>query len=141
MSTKRMNGNYFVMGNGQYCGLIMPEHVMKKLSKIFARHNDEIKDFLTKHKEELYAESWTLAYPNGKQEGVYYNDAFATVEERIDNYDENLKIRRLSDFYLSDTENPQKRAEEAATLFMDKYDESREVETSQDKEAEDLELD
>lgn len=122
MTAKRIPGNWFEVNNGCYCGVVMPEHVAKKLVKLFAKHNDEVKDLLTQNKEELYAYDWTLAYPNGKQKSVYYNSTHSSVEDRIERYDESMKMRRLEDFYISDASGAIERKGEVIQLYMEKYD-------------------
>lgn len=122
MTAKRMAGNWFKVDNGAYCGVVMPEHVMKKLAKLYAKHNDEVKDLLTQHKDEIYPYEWTLAYPNGEQKTVEFNSASRSVEERIENYDENMKINRLKDFYVSDANTFCERKDEVIQLYMEKYD-------------------
>ena len=84
MTAKRMAGNWFNVNNGVYSGVVIPEHVMKKLVKLYAKHNDEVKDLLTQHKDEIYPYEWSLAYPNGEQKTVVYNSAYSSVEERIE---------------------------------------------------------
>ena len=122
MTAKRIAGNWFSVNNGAYCGVVMPEHVMKKLAKLYAKHNDEVKDLLTQHKDELYSYEWTLAYPNGEQKTVVFNSASRSVEERIEKYDENIKINRLKDFYVSDSSIFSERKDEVIQLYMEKYD-------------------
>lgn len=122
MTAKRMPGNWFNVDNGGYCGIVMPEHVMKKLVKLYAKHNDEVKDLLTQYKDEIYPYDWTLAYPNGKQKVVAFNSVYSSVEERIEKYDENIKIRRLEDFYTSDEKTFSERSDEVRQLYMEKYD-------------------
>lgn len=122
MTAKRMPGNWFNVNNGAYCGIVMPEHVMKKLAKLYVKHNYEVKDLLTQHKDEIYPYEWTLAYPNGEQKIVAFNSANSSVEERIEMYDENIKINRLKDFYVSDSNNFLERKDEVIQLYMEKYD-------------------
>lgn len=122
MTAKRIAGNWFNVNNGAYCGIVMPEHVMKKLAKLYAKHNDEVKDLLTQHKDEIYPYEWTLAYPNGEQKVVAFNSAYESVEERIEMYDENMKIKRLEDFYVSDASTFSKSKDEVIQLYMEKYD-------------------
>ena len=122
MTAKRMAGNWFKVDNGAYCGIVMPEHVMKKLAKLYAKHNDEVKDLLTQNKDEIYPYEWTLAYPNGEQKVVAFNSAYESVEGRIDMYDENMKIKRLEDFYVSDASTFPERKDEVIQLYMEKYD-------------------
>ena len=122
MTAKRMAGNWFNVNNGAYCGIVMPEHVMKKLAKLYTKHNDEVKDLLTQHKDEIYPYEWSLAYPNGEQKTVVYNSAYSSVEERIELYNENMKINRLKDFYVSDANTFSERRIEVTELYMEKYD-------------------
>ena len=124
MTVKRMAGNWFNVNNGAYCGIVMPEHVMKKLAKLYAKHNDEVKDLLTRYKDEIYPYEWALAYPNGEQKVVVYNATYLSTEERIKRYDENLKINRLEDFYVSDADTYSERQDEVIQLYMEKYDTS-----------------
>ena len=122
MTAKRMPGNWFNVNNGTYCGIVMPEHVMKKLAKLYTKHNDEVKDLLTQHKDEIYPYEQTLAHPNGEQKTVAFNSAYWSVEERIERYDENMKINRLKDFYVSDAKTGSERRIEVTELYMEKYD-------------------
>lgn len=122
MTVKRMAGNWFKVDNGVYCGIVMPEHVMKKLAKLYAKHNDEVKDLLTQYKDEMYSYEWALAYPNGEQKVVIYNATHSSTEERVERYDENLKINRLEDFYVSDADTYSERQDEVIQLYMEKYD-------------------
>ena len=122
MTAKRMEGNWFNVNNGTSCGIVMPEHVMKKLAKLYAKHNDEVKDLLTRHKDEIYPYGWTLAYPNGEQKTVAFNSPYWSVEERIEKYDENTKINKLKDFYVSDAKTVSERRIEVTELYMEKYD-------------------
>ena len=45
-----------------------------------------------------------------------------SVEERIEKYDENTKINRLKDFYVSDANTFSERKDEVMQLYMEKYD-------------------
>ena len=95
---------------------------MKKLAKLYAKHNDEVKDLLTRHKDEIYPYEWTLAYPNGEQKTVAFNSPYWSAEERIEKYDENTKINKLKDFYVSDAKTASERRIEVTELYMEKYD-------------------
>lgn len=55
-----------------YCGVFMPEKVMKKLVKLTAAFESEVKKILTDNEDDLYEMHWTLAYPNGEQTTVLY---------------------------------------------------------------------
>ncbi|HGK4909785.1 TPA: hypothetical protein ACLMQK_004544 [Yersinia enterocolitica] len=71
--------------SGVYCGVVMPERVMRKIVKLQAACIQEIKRTLTEHKDELYASNWTLYYPNGEQKEVRYIDPSDSIniESRI----------------------------------------------------------
>lgn len=70
---------------GVQCGVLVPEHVMRKLAKLQAAHLEAVKRVLTENKDILYPSSWTLHYPNGKQTTVRYADTatWLNIEERI----------------------------------------------------------
>ena len=51
-----------------------------------------------------------------------FNSTYWSVEERIEGYDENMKINRLKDFYVSDANTFSERKDEVIQLYMDKYD-------------------
>jgi len=73
---------------GVYCGVLMPEHVMKKLAKLQAAYLQDVKRLLTDHKDELYPSSWTLHYPEGKQTQVKFTSTETecdSIESRINN--------------------------------------------------------
>ena len=76
----------------------------------------------------MYPHGWTLAYPNGEQRVVAYNAIRTSTEERIERYDENLKINRLEDFYVSDADTYSERQDEVIQLYMEKYDTGEEGE-------------
>lgn len=72
---------------GVYCGVLMPEHVMRKLAKIQAAYLQDVKRLLTDNKNELYPSSWTLHYPEGKQTPV----RFTTQETEHDSIESRIK--------------------------------------------------
>ena len=55
-----------------YCGVYMPEKVMKKLSKLTADFEEEVRRILLDNIDDLYTYDWGLAYPNGEQTTVYF---------------------------------------------------------------------
>lgn len=54
-------GDYYDFAAGSYCGVIMPEHVMRKLARLQADYTAEVQRLLTRHADELFASDWTLA--------------------------------------------------------------------------------
>ncbi|KRF62876.1 hypothetical protein AO825_08425 [Pectobacterium brasiliense] len=75
----------FDFSAGAYCGVLMPEHVMKKLAKLQNKHLEDVKRILTENKNDLYVSGWTLHHPKGVQKAVYFADTSGafSVEDRI----------------------------------------------------------
>jgi len=75
----------FDFSAGAYCGVMMPEYVMKKLAKLQAAYLQSVQRLLTEHKSELYPSEWTLHYPEGKQTTVRLTQdkGSEVVERRI----------------------------------------------------------
>jgi hypothetical protein len=70
---------------GGFCGVLMPEKVMKKIAKINAEYSREVRRILNDNKEFLYASDWTMAYEEGKPAAyVYYTKEGEDVQHRID---------------------------------------------------------
>ncbi|WP_239515012.1 hypothetical protein [Enterobacter ludwigii] len=70
---------------GVYCGVLMPEDVMKKLSKLQAKYLQDVKRLLIENKDRLHPSSWSLYYPDGKQTSFKYIDTsyHIDIEDRI----------------------------------------------------------
>jgi hypothetical protein len=95
-----MKKKMFLVDFGCYSGVLMDEIAMKKVSKLYYRQNEELKQLLLDLKEHIVTSNWTLAYPNGKQEAVYYSkaDYKDDIESRINVIDK-AKIIQLVHFY------------------------------------------
>ena len=80
-----------ISANGQYCGVLVPTHVMKKFMKISAKWSAEIRQLFNEHKDELLVSDWTGVFPadeNGKivgSETVTYScpEDFNELQGRI----------------------------------------------------------
>ena len=85
------------VSTGNYCGVLMPGHVMKKYEKLRYKQNQEIAELLEKHIDELYVSNWTLAYPNGNQEALYYTEQspWDSVQGRIDLFRKDAKVEHV----------------------------------------------
>lgn len=70
---------------GVYCGVLVEEHVMKKLAKVQAQHVEKVKRILNDNIDSVYPSMWTLHYPNGEQTNVNFIDTSADLETRINN--------------------------------------------------------
>lgn len=100
----------YKLDNGQYCGVAMPTHVMKKVMKLNAKYNSEIKKLLFDYKEELYSYSWTLANQMDgenikEQVTIHYAltnpDKYDSVDSRIETFSF-TKPTYLKNFYIVD---------------------------------------
>lgn len=97
---------------GVRCGVFVPEHVMKKLAKLQAKHLESVKKLLIEYKDELYSSSWTLYRPDGKQTTVRYADTSVSVEDRIKNAVYNYPPTYCPTVYISDSMDDAKRQAE-----------------------------
>lgn len=69
--------------NGTYCGVLIEEHVMKKIAKLQNKYMEDVKRVLHDNIESVYPSMWTLYYPDGKQTNVTFIDKSSNVEDRI----------------------------------------------------------
>lgn len=90
MNGKTDTGGPKIMWNfsaGGYCGVLMPHHVMRKLVRLQARHEEQVRAILKEHQPELEPSAWTLN-DNWKEVGcqitTHYADDTYSVERRID---------------------------------------------------------
>ena len=109
--------------NGCYCGVVVPENVMKELVKINIEYSNEVKKVLNKHKDKLYVSDWTLAneMENEKikrQVIIKYTDispnCWDGIEERIKRFSF-AKPEYIKDFYIVNSRN---QAEEIAEEIL-----------------------
>ena len=100
---------------GGYCGVLMPENVMKKLAKLNHEYSSEVKKVLHDHKQELHTAHWTCA--NHRVDGEIKKQII--VHFTIANNDE--LDRRISLFKASQPEY-------IKTVYMvGKYEEAYEI--------------
>lgn len=125
--TQRSNEKWFRIDAEAFCGVALKENVAKRLMKILYRQSEEVKDFLTQNKEELESYDWTLAYPNGKQETVYYSckSEWDSVERRISLFNKTVMLHHIKDFFISD-DTYKAAGEEACRLYMEMYNDGGE---------------
>lgn len=64
MSNTNENTRWYNFNAGQFCGVMMPEHVMKKLAKLNAKYSDEVKRVLEENKADLRSSNWTCVGTN-----------------------------------------------------------------------------
>lgn len=90
MSDKTDTGWPKVMWNfsaGGFCGVFMPRHVMQKLVRLQARHEEQVRAILKEHQSELELSGWTINdewHGVGCQVTTHYVDGVYSVEGRID---------------------------------------------------------
>lgn len=82
--------------NGIYCGFLLTEPQMRKLSKIIGKYTSDVKKFLDGEKDNLLVSDWTMAVrydnPNDKtkitnSKTITYtaeNQDMETIQRRID---------------------------------------------------------
>lgn len=107
---KLINQRLYDFPAGGFCGVIMPEKVMRKITKLNAKYSAEIKKILTEQKDELHASEWTLANKmNGDKiekqvtiNYVYKQHPWITIEDRIKLF-EPPKPRYIKECYLVST--------------------------------------
>lgn len=58
---RRVNERLYDFAAGCYCGVLMPEKVMKKIAKLNAKFSNEIRKILQDHEEIIHPSNWTLA--------------------------------------------------------------------------------
>lgn len=73
---------------GSYCGVFMPEHVMKKLAKLQCKYAHEVKKLLEENKADLHPAHWTCygtTKVDGKQTIIKFviKDRDSEVDRRI----------------------------------------------------------
>ncbi|MEW6006136.1 MAG: hypothetical protein AB1695_12560 [Stygiobacter sp.] len=61
MKIIKSNERLYSFNYNGYCGVLLPEKVMKKIMKLFVKYTDEIKKVLYENKQDLYEYHWTLA--------------------------------------------------------------------------------
>ena len=64
-----------------FCGFLVKENVMRKLQKITAKFEGEVKHILTDNIDDIEAYGWSLAHPNGKQTVVQFAEPASLGEK------------------------------------------------------------
>lgn len=86
----------FELNAGGYCGLYMPNHVMKKIIKLQANYENKIKQILNEYKDELYPADWTMETEREKTgnlgKSVYLKYAIGKENKTWDNVESCIKL-------------------------------------------------
>lgn len=80
---KKIDERLYQYSPTSYCGVFMPEKVMKKLVKLTADFEREVRRTLLDNIDDLYSHDWGLAYPDGEQTTVLFANKSDT-KRRID---------------------------------------------------------
>lgn len=127
MAVTKSSDNWFDMPAGCYCGLFIKEQAAKKLQKLLWRQTQEIKEFLTAHKEDCCVSHWTLAYPepDKKQTTVYYTETQSedTVESRIKLFDKSERLRHIDGGIFVSDKMYNEAGEEVQKFYEEMYGE------------------
>lgn len=105
---KKHNGGLFNYSAGAYCGVLVEEHVMKKLAKLQAKQLDEVKQLLHANRDSIYPSGWTLHYPNGNQTTVRFIDEREDVDRRISHATTSNPPRFISKVFIASSMNEAK---------------------------------
>lgn len=117
--------------NGGYCGVVVPEHVMKKLVELNYAYSNEVKKILNEYKDELFVSDWTLANEKDgevikRQEIIKFaspEDSWDNIEDRINKF-QYVKPEYLKEFYVvKDRETAENIAKE---ILKEKIEEDKE---------------
>jgi hypothetical protein len=71
MEIKRCYQHYYDIYAKPLCGVLVDEFLMRKINKVLSKYQNDINSILVNNRDHCIAESWALAYPNGKQTGFY----------------------------------------------------------------------
>lgn len=117
MKKGRLNGNYFNINPGQFCGIIAGEKLAKKIAKLLAKQNNELKDLLSEYKDELMVYNWTLAYPDGVQSTVHFVKPYDTddVVRRIEMFNKQAILKKIDNLFVADD------MKEAERIYMEHF--------------------
>jgi hypothetical protein len=121
--------NMYQINPGIYCGVFVPEHVMKKILKLTYQHYNNIQKVLNEFKDELLPEHWTLANKeeNGKIEkqitiryALINDDSYDNVENRIKLFKPEMPKHIKELYFVDSREQAKEIAEEILTEELQK---------------------
>ena len=82
----------FEMNAGSYCGVFMPEDVMKKMVKLQVLYMKQVQTLLNDNKDKLLVSSWTMA--TGKDaDGKITSSVYVKYSEPIPSYWDSVESR------------------------------------------------
>ncbi len=114
---KTINKRMYDYPAGGYCGVIMPESVMKKLAKLNCKYSEEVRKVLDDNKDDLYPSLWTLANRmDGEKIAKQVTIKYVTTPRDVENID-----RRISLFKAASPEYVE------TVYIVESYDEAKEI--------------
>lgn len=122
---RRVDQHLYDMAANQYCGVVMPQNVMRKLTKLIDKYQSEVRKMLYEHADELHSAHWTMALDKelGESIYVYYTlsvEDDADIERRIKLFKPN-QPKYVPDFFMVDTHDEAR--DYADRLLLEKIDE------------------
>lgn len=82
----------FEMNAGGYCGVFMPEDVMKKVVKLQALYMKQVQTLLNDNKDKLLVSSWTMATEKDA-DGKITSSVYVKYSEPIPSYWDSVESR------------------------------------------------
>lgn len=97
MTYETYPGSLYDYTAGVYCGVLVKEHVMRKLARLQANHLEEVKRLLTDEADRgnVFPSMWTLHYPGGEQTIVNFISKDDDVYQCIKNATTEAQPRHL----------------------------------------------
>lgn len=96
-------GSLYDYTAGTYCGVLVKEHVMRKLVALQAKHLEAVKRLLTDEAERgnVFPSMWTLHYPGGEQTTVNFISKDDDVYQRIKNATTGAQPRQIPVVFIA----------------------------------------
>lgn len=115
MTYETYPGSLYDYTAGVYCGVLVKEHVMRKLASLQTKHLEEVKRLLTNEADlgNVFPSMWTLHYPGGEQTTVIFISKDDDVYQRIKNATTAAQPRHIPVVFIaSSMEEAKKMADE-----------------------------
>lgn len=112
MKQELENTRWYDYTAGHYCGVYMPEDVMRNLVKLQSKYTEEMKKVLQENKEKLIASHWTMATSEGKP-ATYVKFALPQTDEDVQS--------RINLFKIPEPKYVEK------VFFVDSYEEAKKI--------------
>jgi len=103
MTYETYPGSLYDYTAGAYCGVLVKEHVMRKLAGLQAKHLEEVKRLLIDEADRgnVFPSMWTLHYPGGEQTTVNFIPKGDDVYQRIKNATTGAQPRHIPVVFIA----------------------------------------